>query len=34
MTKIKGVDESKFYIEVDGIRLIVEEGKIVGWYRP
>lgn len=22
------------YIELDGIRLIVEDGKIVGWYNP
>ncbi len=24
----------KYYLELDGIRLVVEEGRIVGWYRP
>ena len=22
------------YYELDGIRLVVEEGSIIGWYRP
>ena len=25
---------SERYIELDNIRLIVEDGKIVGWYNP
>ena len=25
---------SQRYIELDKIRLIVEDGKIVGWYNP
>ena len=28
------VDERKHYIEKDGIRLIIEDGKCVGWYKP
>ena len=28
------VDNRKEYVELDGIRLVCEEGKIVGWYRP
>ena len=28
------VDPRKEYVELDGIRLVCEEGKIVGWYRP
>ena len=26
--------EDRTYIEVDTIRLVVEDGKIVGWYAP
>ena len=22
------------YVELDGIRLIIREGELVGWYRP
>ena len=28
------VSENKYYIEFDCIRLIYEDGNIVGWYRP
>ena len=28
------VDNRKEYVELDGIRLVCEEGQIVGWYRP
>ena len=28
------VDPRKEYVELDGIRLVCEEGQIVGWYRP
>ncbi len=31
-TKIK--EEQREYYEIDGIRLVVEEGKIAGWYNP
>lgn len=26
--------EHRWYIEIDQIRLIFEEGELVGWYRP
>ena len=34
--KIKkiSVSESKYYLEFDGIRLVYEDGGLVGWYRP
>ncbi len=28
------VNERKYYIEIDQIRLIYEDGALVGWYRP
>lgn len=28
------VDERKYYIEIDQIRLIYEDDVLVGWYRP
>ena len=28
------VDDRKYYVELDGIRLIYEDGNLVGWYRP
>lgn len=28
------VSERKYYFELDGIRLVIEDDKIVGWYRP
>lgn len=28
------VSESKFYYEIDGIRLIFENDKLIGWYNP
>lgn len=28
------IDERKYYIEIDQIRLIYEDGELVGWYRP
>ena len=28
------VSERKYYIEIDQIRLIYEDGELVGWYRP
>jgi hypothetical protein len=34
MTNFIPVNERKYYIELDQIRLIYEDGKLVGWYRP
>ena len=28
------VNEIKYYIEIDQIRLIYEDDVLVGWYRP
>ena len=28
------ISESKYYLEFDGIRLIYEEEKLIGWYVP
>ena len=28
------VSDSKYYLEVDRIRLIYEDEKLIGWYRP
>ena len=28
------VSENKYYYEFDGIRLIIENGELVGWYDP
>lgn len=28
------VNERKYYVEIDGIRLIYEDDELVGWYRP
>lgn len=28
------VSDSKYYLEFDGIRLIFEDEKLIGWYRP
>lgn len=28
------VNERKYYIEIDQIRLIYEDDILVGWYRP
>lgn len=28
------ISDSKYYLEFDGIRLIFEDEKLVGWYRP
>lgn len=33
MTKIK-VDDRKYYVEFDCIRLVYEDDQLVGWYRP
>ena len=33
MTKIK-IDDRKYYIELDQIRLVYEDDQLVGWYRP
>jgi hypothetical protein len=33
MKKIE-VNARKYYIEIDQIRLIYEDDKLVGWYRP
>lgn len=33
MTKII-VDDCKYYIELDQIRLVYEDDELVGWYRP
>lgn len=34
MTQMIYVSENKFYIEIDGIRLIYEDNKLTGWYEP
>lgn len=28
------VNERKYYVEIDKIRLVYEDDKLVGWYRP
>lgn len=28
------VSDRKYYYELDGIRLVIEDDKLVGWYRP
>ena len=28
------VNERKYYIEIDQIRLIYEDDKLIGWYKP
>ncbi len=28
------VNERKYYVELDGIRLIYEDEILIGWYRP
>lgn len=28
------VNENKYYYEFDGIRLIIEDEELVGWYDP
>jgi hypothetical protein len=32
--KIVEVSESKYYLELDGMRLIYEEEQLIGWYLP
>ena len=34
MGKIIFVNDHKFYYELDGIRLIIGDGELVGWYNP
>lgn len=34
MTKKIMVNVRKYYVEIDKIRLIFEDGELVGWYRP
>ena len=33
-TKKIVVSENKYYLEFDGIRLIYEENRLIGWYMP
>ena len=33
-TKKIVVSENKYYLEFDGIRLIYEESRLIGWYMP
>ena len=28
------VNERKYYVEIDCIRLVYEDEELVGWYRP
>lgn len=30
--KVIPVEENKYYVEIDGIRFIVEDGRLTGWY--
>lgn len=32
--KVIPVAENKYYVEIDGIRFIVEDDKLTGWYNP
>ena len=32
--KLIYVDERKMYYQLDGINLIIEDGKLIGWYKP
>lgn len=34
MAKKITVNECKYYIEIDQIRLIYEDDELIGWYRP
>jgi hypothetical protein len=34
MAKRIEVNERKYYIEIDKIRLVYEDGELVGWYKP
>ena len=34
MGKHIDVNDRKYYIEIDKIRLIYEDGELVGWYKP
>lgn len=27
-------ETNHYYVDLDGIRLVFEDGKLVGWYRP
>lgn len=28
------VNDRKFYVEIDKLRLVYEDGELVGWYNP
>lgn len=32
--KLVYVDERKMYYQLDGINLILDDGKLTGWYKP
>ena len=34
MKNIIIVSSNKYYYDIDGIRLIYEDGELVGWYNP
>ena len=34
MTKRIDVNDRKYYLEIDKIRLVYEDGELVGWYSP
>lgn len=34
MIKKTIVNEHKYYVEIDQIRLVYEDGELIGWYRP
>lgn len=34
MTKRIDVNDRKYYLEIDKIGLVYEEGELVGWYSP
>lgn len=27
-------ETNHYYIDIDGIRIVLEDGVIIGWYRP
>ncbi len=34
IAKFIPVSDNKYYLEIDGIRLVYEDNELVGWYNP